>query len=515
MQLLDASSTLVAATVTYSSATNTATLRPNAALLNSTTYSVIIKGSIIKDVAGNALASDYTWSFTTAAPPPPPPTEGPGGPILIVSSTTNPFSRYYTEILRNEGLNEFTAMDVSQVSGSTLAGYEVVILGNFALTPAQASMFTTWVNNGGNLIAMRPDKQLAPALGLADTGTVLNDAYLLINTTSGPGSGLVNDTIQFHGNADRYTINGATSLATLYSSATASTSNPAVTLNQVGLGHAAAFTYDLAQSVVYTRQGNPAWSGQARDGQAGPIRSDDLYYGDASFDPEPDYVDRDKIAIPQADEQQRLLANLIIQLNLAKQPLPRFWYFPHDFKAAVVLTGDDHGAMYGGGVTAERFDHYQSLSPSGCSVSDWQCIRASAYLIAPSVASNPLTNAQAASYVAQGFEVGVHIDSVPDCTNWTPSDLASFYSSQISSFRSRTRACRKPRRIACTVSAGAITIRSHRQNCRTASVSIPATTTGLRPGSTTFQAYLPARACPCASPRGTGRYWISIKPPRK
>ncbi len=436
VQLLDSSSSVVAATVTYNSATNTATLRPNAALLNSTTYSVILKGGIIKDVAGNALTSDYTWSFTTSAPTPPPPPDGPGGPILIVSSTANPFSRYYTEILRNEGFNEFTAMDVSQVSGSTLASYEVVILGTFELTPAQASMFTTWVNNGGNLIAMRPDKQLASVLGLADTGTVLSDAYLLINTTSGPGSGLVNDTIQFHGNADRYAVNGATSLATLYSSATAATSNPAVTLNQVGLGQAAAFTYDLAKSVVYTRQGNPAWSGQARDGQAGPIRSDDLYYGDASFDPEPDYVDHDKIAIPQADEQQRLLANLIIQMNLAKQPLPRFWYFPHDLKAAVVLTGDDHGAMYGGGVTAARFDHYQSFSPSGCSVSDWQCVRASAYLIAPSVANNPLTNAQAASYIAQGFEVGVHIDSVPDCSNWTPSELASFYSSQISSFRS-------------------------------------------------------------------------------
>ena len=30
-------------------------------------------------------------------------------------------------------------------------------------------------------------------------------------------------------------------------------------------GQAAAFTYDLARSVVYTRQGNPAWSGHERD----------------------------------------------------------------------------------------------------------------------------------------------------------------------------------------------------------------------------------------------------------
>ena len=41
----------------------------------------------------------------------------------------------------------------------------------------------------------------------------------------------------------------------------------AVTLRTVGSlgGRAAAFTYDLAKSVVYTRQGNPAWAGQARE----------------------------------------------------------------------------------------------------------------------------------------------------------------------------------------------------------------------------------------------------------
>ena len=74
-------------------------------------------------------------------------------------------------------------------------------------------------------------------------------------------------------------------------------------------GHAAAFTFDLARSIVYTRQGNPAWSGQERDGN-GPIRSDDLFFGAAAGDVQADWVDLNKVAIPQADEQQRLLANL-------------------------------------------------------------------------------------------------------------------------------------------------------------------------------------------------------------
>ena len=72
------------------------------------------------DVAGNALAADVTWSFTTAAPPPP--TDGPGGPILVIASTANPFGRYYGEILRAEGLNEFRVTDISRVTAQRACG---------------------------------------------------------------------------------------------------------------------------------------------------------------------------------------------------------------------------------------------------------------------------------------------------------------------------------------------------------------------------------------------------------
>ena len=63
----------------------------------------------------------------------------------------------------------------------------------------------TWVDAGGNLIAMRPDPDLAGLLGLTDAGTDLSDAYLQIDTAAAsPGAGLVGQTIQFHGTADRY-----------------------------------------------------------------------------------------------------------------------------------------------------------------------------------------------------------------------------------------------------------------------------------------------------------------------
>ncbi len=48
-----------------------------------------------------------------------------------------------------------------------------------------------------------------------------------------------------------------------------------------------------------------------------------------------------------------------------RKPLPRFWYLPRALKAAVVMTGDDHG----NGGTAGRFDQFADDSPAGCSVS--------------------------------------------------------------------------------------------------------------------------------------------------
>ncbi|MFN8381824.1 MAG: sortase [Anaerolineales bacterium] len=421
-ELRDASNNLVPATVSYNAGTRTATLTPTSALTLSSSYTARVIGgaSGVTDVAGNSLASNYTWTFSTLGPPP---NEGPGGPILVLSSAANPFSRYYAEILRAEGLNEFTATDISNLTGALLNNYQVVVLGEMTLTPAEVGLITNWVNGGGNLIAMRPDPQLAGLLSLSSAGTTLSNGYLLVNTASAPGAGIVNQTIQFHGVADRYTLNGATSIATLYSNSTTSTTNPAVTIVSVGSsgGQAAAFTYDLARSVVYTRQGNPAWAGQSRDGQSGPIRSDNLFFGNAAGDPQPDWVDFNKVQIPQADEQQRLLANMILSMNADKNPLPRFWYFPRGEKAVVVMTHDEHG----GGDIVTRLNSYNSLSPSGCNVNDWECVRATTYMYT----NAPITNAQVSAFQSQGYEFAVHTNT--GCANFTPASLANDYATQI------------------------------------------------------------------------------------
>ncbi len=407
----------------------TVTLTPSGGLAPETVYTVTLRGGEdgITDLAGNRLATDDTWSFTTraGAAPRPDPNQGPGGPVLAVGG--GGFGRYLPELLRGEGLNHFTTGGRGDLTAAGLAPYQTVVLGEATLTSAQVGALTTWVENGGDLVALRPDPQLAGLLGLTGPAGSLSEGYLKVDTSADPGTGIVGETLQFHGTADRYgTASGTQVVATLYSTSSTATANPAVTTRQVGTagGSAAAFTYDLARSVVLTRQGNPAWVNQNRDGEAGPHRSDDLFYGAMAGDPKPDYVDLSKVAIPQADEQQRLLANVMTEGSLDAQPLPRFWYLPNGEKAAVVMTSDQHD----GGDVSYRFYQEVAASPAGCSVADWECIRSTNYLF-PTYPDAAMTAAEAKGYEDQGFEIGLHPNT--QCQSWSRTQFADGLAAQL------------------------------------------------------------------------------------
>jgi len=445
--LTDAANNQIPVDISYDASAFKVTLTPQLLLQPGQAYMVTFKGGAaephITDSAGTPLASDYAWSFITTPHPSP-------RPILVITSTGNKFTQYYQEILRAEGFNYFNAIDITHITLPVLLPspiqfppYEVVILGEMPLTPAQVTMLSKWVEAGGKLIAMRPDKKLAPLLGISDAASVLSDAYLLVDTSRDPGAGIVNQTIQYHGPADLYTPEGDTQqVAAIYSGPdpTHATPNPAVTIRSVGVisGKAAAFTFDLARSIVYARQGNPAWAGQDRDGIP-PIRPNDLFFGGA----EPDWVNLDKAEIPQADELQRLLSNTILSINESNPPMPRFWYLPSMKKAVIVMSGDDRGTPDG---TRTTFDRLLAQSPAGCSIENWECYRATSWLFT----NSGLTDAQAIAYHNQSFDLGAHVTT--NCENWTPETLDSFFTNDLASFRSKYASlpAQKTHRAHCT-----------------------------------------------------------------
>ena len=123
------------ATVSYTAATRTATLTPQSALTYGAGYTVTVKGGLggVTDTPGNALAASVSWSFSVEASPP---------QLLVVTSTARPFGSYVGEILKNEGLSLYTAIDVAFLSPALLSGFDVVVLGDAVLNPAQVSTLT-------------------------------------------------------------------------------------------------------------------------------------------------------------------------------------------------------------------------------------------------------------------------------------------------------------------------------------------------------------------------------------
>jgi len=171
----------LAATVAYNSSTRTATLDPTANLSNNTTYTVTVKGgaSGVKDVAGNALSSDFSWNFTTGALDLTPPT-------ITLTAPANG-----ANVKGNVTLSANASDNVAVASVSFLVNGSVV--GTDTTSPYSFSWNSTTLADGSATIAARA----IDASGL--TTTTANITVTVDNTppdtaiTSGP-SGTVTST---------------------------------------------------------------------------------------------------------------------------------------------------------------------------------------------------------------------------------------------------------------------------------------------------------------------------------
>ena len=348
----------------------------------------------VTDLAGNPLAADVTWSFSTEASPP---------PILVVGSPANPFGAYIGEILRNEGLQRVhddrrLARLRPRCSRSSTSSCSATT----PLTPAQATTLTELGQR-----RRQPDRDAAGQaarglLGLTDAGTTLVERLPAgrHRHRAGRRHRRQHDPVPRHRrplHAERRDRR-----------------RDAVLERDDGDHEPGG---DAAQRRRERRPGGgvhvrPRALGRlhapGQPGLGGPgarrrrRRSARTTSSTAPGRRRAARLDRhDKIAIPQADEQQRLLANLITVMDRDRMPLPRFWYLPRGEKAAVVMTGDDHRRQ-GPAAPPATSTSTRQLSPAGCSVADWECVRSTSYIYP----ERTLTNAQAAAYKAEGFEVG-------------------------------------------------------------------------------------------------------------
>ena len=176
-QLKDASNNIIPAAI--NTLANQITLIPSAVLTGSTVYTVIIKGgaSGVKDVAGNALVNDYSWSFTTAAADITAPTvttvSPANGATGVITSTT-------------VTINFSEAINVSTVTGTTvqLKNGANVIAANLTTTNNQVILTPSAVLANSTLYAVTIKSGTSGVKDIA--GNALANDYSWSFTTAAP-----------------------------------------------------------------------------------------------------------------------------------------------------------------------------------------------------------------------------------------------------------------------------------------------------------------------------------------
>ena len=316
----------------------------------------------------------------------------PSEPILILASDDG-FGTYTGEILRAEGFNEFQIKSVfdEEIKASFLLKYDLVILAQREIGTAKSELLKDFVQRGGNLIAIRPDSYLSEIFGISPMSGVVAEGYIGIDTSVIEGSGLSSETIQFHGEADSYNISGGREIASLYTDHNTKSGYPAVVSSTYGRGKTYIFTYNLPGSIVYTRQGNPGYSGKEKDGING-LRAMDLFTDG--------WLDHSKNYLNQADIQMNLLSHCIETLTESRKPLPRLWYFPDSLKCLVTLTNDGE---------------YRSEQDFEVQFSDIDS--AGAKMTIYILETNKVSKAWVDKWTGRGFEISGHPDDTKEAGN--------------------------------------------------------------------------------------------------
>ena len=213
------------------------------------------------------------------------------------------------EILKTEGVPYIRLRDLSGLGKLGLKG---LVLGDgFDSSSEETKSF---VENGGVLLCSQPGGDLAEALGLEETG-VQDDGYL---ATRGKSASLISyeGRFQLFGQSKRY--RGGENLAWL----SPNDEFGGVIRVQRGSGTAFVVAFDLATTFLTIQQP------EAECGK----------HIDASN------VEYDLGDVPQLDLIRRLLVGLLLE-NL-DVPVLRKWYFPSQYKALLVVLGDQDGADF-------------------------------------------------------------------------------------------------------------------------------------------------------------------------
>ena len=257
-----------------------------------------------------------------------------GCPLLLVTDPAgvHPLSAYLAEIARAEGWPCTRTATPDDLTPRALEAAAAVLLTRVSLDEAERQTVRDFVRGGGRLVAMRPDAALADVFGVQPIGGPVTGGDLRLDAAHPATAGLASGALPVHAAVDQYRLAGAQPVGWWHAGREAVTPSVAVASHVFGEGRAVLWAFDLGEQVALARQGDPARADQERDGLEG-IRAVDLFA---------DRLDLATLPVPYADEQQRLLGNLLAWELADHLPLPRVWYLPGHASAVLVATSDAH-----------------------------------------------------------------------------------------------------------------------------------------------------------------------------
>jgi hypothetical protein len=178
----------VAGTASYDVASRIAAYRPSADLAPNTTFTATIKGGAngVKDLAGNPLAADKVWTFTTGTQVAQAPINLGAAAAFAVMATASITGSGTTQINGDVGLNPGTAQGLppSQVNGT-------IHVGDQAIVDAQADLRAAYQDATGRSVS--PVSLPGNMGGLTFTPGLYTNSTSVLIQGSGPGNDVTLD----------------------------------------------------------------------------------------------------------------------------------------------------------------------------------------------------------------------------------------------------------------------------------------------------------------------------------
>jgi hypothetical protein len=256
--------------------------------------------------------------------------------VCCFRTEKSPERLFLQEILCQEGYPNIAcvSLDGSTPLAETLEGRVLALVSADHLSGAEHRALKTFLLQGGRIVMFKPAPEDLSGLGVGFAEARHPNYGQAFGTWFESNDPACHDIVQLPTCCDLYKLEAEKIHAWVASRRDERSDYPAIGEVAVGEGRLVIWRFDLAQSVLRLRQGDPQRASN------GPLAESDgvkCWKPGALFHGLLDPAMRD---VPQADVMVDVLVRQIRALTDDLVPLPRFWHYPDNAPAITLVDGD-------------------------------------------------------------------------------------------------------------------------------------------------------------------------------